>query len=257
MKNKIFVITDERCGGTEIGNLFSMIGYKVIDDPQTIKKGMDPSIYNKDNVLNNINYFFTVYDYVKICMVSYTEEEYIKILKDVINLNCKILFLWRRNHLERGLSKSIAIETGVWTKKDYNRIYKGVFRIDMERLRNLIDENKRKVTYVFSYLKNNDVNYFPVLYENIYNKELNGDQRLVIFYKILDYVDPIIVDNISVQQYSKLVERLCPCKKVNDLATYSRISNINEIIKEFSNNENGIITFNKNVVHKVHKHYDK
>jgi hypothetical protein len=257
MKNKVFVITDERCGGTELGTLFKIIGYNIIDDPQTLKQDRDSKINNKEFVLNNIEYFFEKYDYVKICMVSYTEEEYVRILKKVVDLdiNCKIIFLWRRNYLERGLSKAIAIETGVWSKKD-KQTHKQThnFKIDRIKLKNIINENKKKIMFMDSYLKSNNIRHYPLLYENIYNKDYDGSERVNVFYKILKYVDPDIENSINIKNRSLLIETLCPCKKVNDISTYKRIININELLKEFSSIDNGIIKLSNNKINLIKKH---
>lgn len=231
MKDRIFVITDERCGGTELGNLFAILKYRVIDDPQTTKEDRNPLIFNKQFVLDNLSFFYKDYDYVKICMISYTEEEYIKIVKQAVELNCKIIFLWRGNLLERALSRAIALETGVWTKKDYNKKYNSYFKLNIGSLQESILDNKKKLQSVENYLKTNSIKYYPLMYENIYNKDLNSHERLDRFYKLLEYIEPdILTTDIKDREiHKKLITSLSPNNKVNDQNSYKRIINIREI----------------------------
>ena len=241
IKNKIFVITDERCGGTQLGNLFSVLGYKVIDDPQTCKDSRNPNVCNKEFVLNNIPYFFKRFDYIKICMVSFSLPEYFKIVRQAAGIGCKFIFLWRSNYLERALSRAIAQETGIWNIYQHNEKYNGNFKLNSKNIREYLEENKKKVSDMHNFLRNNRIKYYPLLYENLYNAKLDGEERSDCFYRIIDYIQPEMLDLIVKNQHLKIVKNLSPNYKVNTYLTYRRITNIKDIVLEFSNAENGVI----------------
>ena len=77
---KIFIVTDERCGGTVFTRIFNdVFNMKTIDDPQTGVNRKFPNYNKKDNLLD---YLFNTlnYEVVKCCFCSLTNEEYFKLL---------------------------------------------------------------------------------------------------------------------------------------------------------------------------------
>lgn len=231
--NKVFVITDERCGGTQLGKIFEELGYRIIDDPQT-------RIMDREYVLNNIVDIYKEYDYLKICLVSYSIDEYCFILEQVNNIGCKVIFLWRRNYLERALSKCIAEETGVWFKDQINHKYGNYFRLDIARLRYNLYDNKKKIEYFVEYLKNNGIEHYPVMYENIYNLELCAFKRYKQLLKLLIYVNSDF-EQVGIDIKRRIIDLLSNENKLNCKHTYQRITNIKKICEEFSCFENGML----------------
>lgn len=221
---KIFVITDERCGGTQLGNIFTLLGFNVIDDPQTHK-------YNKEYVLNNLTNIFNEYNYVKICMVSYNIEEYIKLIESIPE-DCVIILLWRKNNVERALSKYLAERTGVWHQDNekYRRKLKRI-TVDIGTVDKYIIENNHKFELVKNYLNKIEKKYYSIAYENLYDPKFNADQRYVILCDILGRlgVSTIIDDNKKIQ----IRELLSPKKKLNSYESYMLVSNINSVMKHY------------------------
>lgn len=105
---KIFIVTDERCGGTVFTRIFNdVFNMKTIDDPQTGVNRKFPNYNKKDNLLD---YLFNTlnYEVVKCCFCSFTNEEYFKLL-DYCKINkVKIIVLYRENAFDRALSIAVA-----------------------------------------------------------------------------------------------------------------------------------------------------
>lgn len=241
--NKIFVISDERCGGTQFGNIFESLNYRRVDDPQTYnikKKGNnDININNKINVVNDINYFLANFDYIKVCLISFTIDEYIKILKQVVDHKFKIIFLWRKNYLERALSKAIAMKTGTWSVYNKNKAWGGRFSVDMDNIDNNIKLNKSNISEIKKYLKSNKIKYYNLPFCELYGDQMNINQRYKKILHVFNYVDKNIKISKDTEEYIK--DRLSPSRRINNKEVYSRITNINDVIKKYSNKENGFI----------------
>ncbi len=162
------------------------------------------------------------------------------------DLKYKIIFLWRKNYLQRASSKAIAQETGVWDKGGASRSnkYNSQFKIDITKLDLFLASNKLKVNKMKNYLQQSNIPHYSLLYEDLYNPLLNGEERSDYFYQLIEYIQPNMIDEIIKSQHTSIVKYLSPNKKVNVTNTYKRIENINEIIQKLSNKENGFININ-------------
>lgn len=236
---RVFVITDERCGGTQLGNIFEKIGYSVMDDPQTEKPGRDISVHNKQFVLNNLNYLYKKYNYVKICAVSYTVEEYITIIGQAVDLGCKIVFLWRQNYLERALSKAIAERTGVWHTKDKKKLLSSFYEISIPKLELIIRENKHKINQIKGFLDNNMVWYYPIMYEGLYKGSTVNRYKILV--NLLRFIDPHLEDSIDESIEQSIKTCLDPSNRLNSIETYKKIMNIRKVVQKLSCRDNGFI----------------
>lgn len=236
---KIFVIADERCGGSQLGNMFQVLGYNRVDDPQNHPVN-DKTIYNKKNLISNFDYF-TKYNYIKVCMASFSIREYKRLLKEVNNGDWKLIFLWRKNFLERALSKAIGESTGTWHESQSNEKYQNEFKISTWSISREIRSNKKKLLAIKKYLKTNDTPYFDLEFSDLYGNNRNEKQRFEYFTKVIDSVDSELYKKLNKENITSIKSMLSPKKRLNTDNTYSRISNIKQIIKKFSNNENGVI----------------
>lgn len=226
---KVFVISDERCGGTQLGRIFQDINYNRIDDPQRI--------YSIQDFVINIKNYQKKYDYIKVCAVSFSHNQCKNIINSFHQANWNIIFLWR-NYLERAISRAIAESTGVWSKK--NKMWEGNFTINPSTVSREIRQNKDKMIKIHDHLDKNNIQYYELKYNDLYSDNLDINQRYEKLLKVLEFVD---IDCVSLEQEQIIKERLSPSNRVNTKDVYKRINNINSIIKSFSNKDNGFINF--------------
>lgn len=226
-KNKVFVISDERCGGTQFGRIFEDLNYNRIDDPQRV--------YSIQDFVLNIKNYQTKYDYIKICAVSFSHNQYKNIIDSFSKAGWTIIFLWR-NYIERAISRAIAESTGVWSKK--NKKWEGNFTINPATVSREIRQNKSKTATIQEHLSQNNIEYYELKYNDLYSEDLDINQRWEKLLDVLKYID---INDISLDQEANIRLRLSPNNRVNTKDVYKRINNINNIIKSFSNDENGFI----------------
>lgn len=132
-----FIATDERTGCTEFTASFRACGLSCIDDPQTVISIPTHSLYNKlvqitgttnrHDIDTWIPRVLNAYDVIKICFVSYSVKEYIKILDYADNMGFKIIVV-HRNSFKRAISLEIAKELTRQTKalKDSGKLSSNV-----------------------------------------------------------------------------------------------------------------------------------
>ncbi len=239
--NKVFVISDERCGGTQLGNFFQFVGYRRVDDPQSKKPKRDNKIFNKHHVLGNFKYFADNYDYIKICMISFSFDEYKKIIQQARKSGFKFIFLWRKNYLQRAVSKAIAKETNCWSQHSVNKKWEGEFRVDTKLIGEEIERNKTVVRQMRDYLAKDNIQFYDLEFSNLYGGKMKTEDRYKKLCELFDSLDINIRKNLSQNIINKIKERLSPQRRINNSDTYKRIINISEIKKKFSNKENGVL----------------
>jgi len=238
--DKIFVIADERCGGSQLGNIFELLSYTRVDDPQNHPTN-DKSIYNKKNLISNFSYFER-YNYMKVCMASFSVREYKKLLSEVNDGSWKFVFLWRKNFLERAMSKAIAEATGTWHQSQENDKYNSEFKVSTWAISREIKNNKKKLSSIKNYLSESDISFYDLEFSDLYGSHLDTDQRFDYLKQALTSISPRLLDVMTIENAESIKSMLSPRQRLNTNDTYSRITNINEIIEKFSGVENGIIS---------------
>jgi hypothetical protein len=241
VNKKIFVISDERCGGTQLGNMFQIMGHSRIDDPQTMNKNRNTKINTKNYLLKNFTYFAKNYEYIKVCTKSFSTSQYKTLINDAKKNGFEFIFLWRKNFLQRALSRAIAGETGCWSFSSINDKWKHKFKIDENVIGKEIKENKERTIKIKKYLKDNKIDHFDLEYSKLYGSNMNISQRYSYFKIMVDGFDKTLLDAKKPNVIKKVKEKLSPSQRINTSNTYKRITNINEILKKFSNEENGIV----------------
>ena len=239
--NKVFVISDERCCGTQLGNIFEIVGYSRIDDPQTIKTNRNKNIFNKSNVLKNFNYFMKNYNYIKICTISFSFKMYARLIRKANRKGYKIIFLWRKNYLERALSRAIAHKTKTWSIEDKTKKWHNNFVVKEKMIERDIHKNMKSVQNIIKYLNELNINYYNLEYSELYGNDLDINQRFDKIKSLFEYIDSNILKELSSNKKKDILDRLSPIQKVNTISTYKRITNIEKILKKFSNKKYGII----------------
>lgn len=207
MTTPIFVIADERCGGTSLGKIFQdLLDYKTIDDPQNPRWIKMADLHCKTNTKKDVDnmihelYDNRKYNYIKVCFFSYEKNfnNYLYLIKKISDRGYKIIYLYRENLLKRALSKVIANKTKVWevndinnknNKNNKNNIYNNNFSINIRLLGKELKRNRKRRYIIQKYLKKNNIKHLAVSYEFLYGPTIELDQRIARLTKILQYVD--------------------------------------------------------------------
>ena len=235
---KLFVISDERCGSTQFGRIFDIIGYKRVDDPQTV--------YSMNEFMTKTESFMKRFDYIKVCSVSFTNQQISKLIRIFCGAKWKIVLLWRRNYLERAISRAIAETTGVWSKRHIGdkAIWNADFAINQGTVSKELRQNKKRLSDIKQLLNDYNVNYYDVEFGELYGDKSSIEEKYNKVVQIFDYINPQIINAITLVQVDKIKERLSPSNRINGNNVYKQITNIRSIIKSLSNEDNGIIELN-------------
>ena len=171
MKQKYFIMTDERCGGTTLCSLFGCCTLTVMHDPQirTYKReelgGYKGS--TKTQELLEHCYKALDFDLVKCCYVSFNEDQYKGLLDYCINNKVIIIVLHRSDIYARSLSLEIARNLKEYDKLDPNRNYPS-FSIHIDQYKNNITKYNHMYKSMIAYLINRKYEYRVIDFENLY-----------------------------------------------------------------------------------------
>ena len=115
---KIFIMTDERTGSTSLTSLFNCYNMKTIHDPQTrmITKLKNYTDTNKTDKMLDYIYNVMKINVIKCCYISYSIEEYKKIVDYCVEKKIIIIVLHRENMFDRSLSKCICTKINNFNK---------------------------------------------------------------------------------------------------------------------------------------------
>lgn len=164
------IITDERTGGTCFTSMFSGCNLKACADLQTRSKDRFDREF-KDEI-DLLKFVYEAHDVVKLCYVSFSVDQYIKILNYCIQHNIVIVILHRDGIYKRAQSKLVASNIKAYNIFDTSKNYKP-FKISIESYKyNLENYNKHICSHI-QYLNDNNKSYYFIIYEELYtNKSL-------------------------------------------------------------------------------------
>ena len=174
---KIFIITDERCGGTVFTRIFTdVFGLRRIHDPQTDTLKKIPDLDIKYNIIELLDYCYNVkkFNVLKCCYCSFSFNEYTEIINYVSNNNIKIIFLHRENVFDRALSLAVARTlksigyNNTYGYKDTNIIKPYNLNLNIY-VKELIRHDK-DYKNIIQYLNENEIKYvIGMLYQKSFN----------------------------------------------------------------------------------------
>lgn len=239
--NKNFIIfTFQRTGSSTLSDILDLHpDSNVLFEP--FNKGLatkDRAYYNKVNDIQTLNNtlkeIFSQYTGIK-HISTQLDESYNKYM---LKANYKIILLWRQNFLQKTISHQISSKTQAWFK-DRNKIHKTKFDpLSFDSIDKFLKLYKNQVNKYYTFLTNNNIDFFQLTYEELYSPDLPLSQKLK---KINDIIKYLGYDEITDQEIIKQIKVLLnPQKsKLNNLSTYFKIPNIVEIEKKFGSEENG------------------
>ncbi len=146
--------------------------------------------------------------------------------------NLKVIFLLRKNLLQRALSHEISMQTGKWKEK--TPIDFKFNEVKLERLEKSITDYKLETNKIRNILKNNEIDFLEVYYEDIFNQYQEDSLKKIE--KIFNFLNIT-----STKEYLKDIIPLLENKRFNNEEIYQRIPNIYEISKRFESVENGFL----------------
>lgn len=164
-------------------------------------------------------------------------EEHNKLL---LKKNYKIIFLWRKNYLQKTISHLISTKTGVWFN-DRKKIFQTPFSpVKAEDVLTYLNIYKSRLNNYYTYLTSNRIDFYNLTYEELYHHDLPVRDRLNKLNEVFNYLGySKLTDRHAIQQAESLLD---PGKsKINDNLTYNKIPNIMEIHNKLSCEENGYL----------------
>jgi hypothetical protein len=220
--NKYFVMTDERCGGTMLCNLFTCCNLKTIHDPQTRTKTRKEFINytsnNKTDKLLDYCYNKLNIDLVKCCYISFSKIEYRMMLDFCIKNNIIIIVLHRKYIYKRALSVEISENLKVYNKLDLNKNY-SPFSININSYKSNIIKYNDMFENMIDYLDSKKYNYYLMIFEEIYFNKSS-------IFDLFKQLNINIIDNEKLNYYLnydyntrhklKLVNNLDELNKINN-----------------------------------------
>ncbi|MBU0577405.1 glycosyltransferase [Patescibacteria group bacterium] len=154
--------------------------------------------------------------------------------------NSKVIFLWRKNLLQRQISNHISMQSQHW-QADTSAILKSKLKpIKISRLEKGINSDLKHIKEYRDYLSSNDVDFYELAYEDFYDLDLSEDQKLEKLNQLFSYLG---VDKMEDEQLIKKAKDLFnPQKtKLNSELTYKLIPNIELIEQKIGCKETGYI----------------
>lgn len=156
----------------------------------------------------------------------------------------RVIFLNRRNVLQRAVSFHIASQTNVWHvegARDPHRQRMAAHEInpiDPDWLRTYIDEQHAEAKRYQEMVATSGVDWMDLNYEDLYSPAMNLEARFAVLSQIVEFLGfkPIGPEKQAICRL------LSPeFAKVNSSSTYRRIPNIDEIERRFGSAENGFL----------------
>lgn len=216
---KICIITDERTGGTCFTSMFSGCNLKVCHDPQTSSKKR----FNREfkDEFDLLKFVYEAYDVVKLCYVSFSIDQYIKILNYCIQHNIVIVILHRDDIYKRAQSKSVAQKLrptlGHYNVLDTSKQYKP-FKISIKSYKYDLENYNKHICSHIQYLNDSNKPYYFIIYEELYtNKNLIYDlfDHLSLIVTNKKHIEDLLNKDYKTNLKNKLILNQDELNKVN------------------------------------------
>lgn len=219
----------------------------IIDKHPEVKRKMGGEVFNKDfyfgifssfkpsfdiengkdltEILDEIDKRFSGFKHLSYQLEQSKNEELLS------SGRYKIIFLRRKNLLKRLVSENISQQAQYWLG-NRERILKHDFHeISLEKTKKELIKDQTEQEHYYNYLKKNKIDFFDLKYEDLYEENLSEEQKFVVLNKIFKFLG---FNPVSAKKNKKICHLLDPEKnKLNNLETYSKIPNIDQINQAF------------------------
>jgi len=156
--------------------------------------------------------------------------------------NAQIIFLDRRNSLQRVISTEISWQTSVWgryTEEQRQRVRRFDFKpVSLVKIERQLGEMAAGLDEMRSTLHAAAVNYFELWYEDLFGGDVYLAERLKLMDRLRAFVGAAPVGDVRID--FAVANVLNPeTSKLNLIETYRRIPNIDEVERRFGSDEAG------------------
>ncbi|GGA93574.1 hypothetical protein GCM10011511_16070 [Puia dinghuensis] len=152
----------------------------------------------------------------------------------------KIVFLTRKNILQRIVSSEISMQTKIWHLPDLSeksQISKFEFKpLNAERIKWLLMNENIFLTEWRTYIKENKLDYMELSYEDIYSDRLNSAEKCSTLDNLFSFLG---YPGIETLPYDQLENLLAIDNKMSPAEIYRQIPEIEKIDREFGSDETG------------------
>jgi len=149
-----------------------------------------------------------------------------------------IIFSGRKNLLKMVVSKLVSMQSGHWGKDREIIINYSFDPIDMNQLSNELTERREEAEHYEIFLKENQIPYLKVYYEDLFDLHLAEAQKLQKIDEIFAFTG---VEPPAGSMLENIKEHLHPQNKLNTLETYGKIPNIMDVEEKFGSEEWGYL----------------
>ena len=163
------------------------------------------------------------------CKINCDEPAFYNIVDDLINYPVKKIFLYRENVWEKVISEELAIQSNHWIAPigahKYLKNNHKYESIDVESLKNNMDDIWSKMNYLKTFIGDNVI---PYRYEDLFSRNDYNQSHRDNFFKLLSELNIKYEENRIDDIISQFMEPY-NCYKTDD--TYQNIANISELEK--------------------------
>ena len=163
------------------------------------------------------------------CKINCDEPAFYNIVDDLINYPVKKIFLYRENVWEKVISEELAIQSNHWIAPigayKYLKNNHKYESIDVESLKNNMDDIWSKMNYLKTFIGDNVI---PYRYEDLFSRNDYNQSHRDNFFKLLSELNIKYEENKIDDIISQFMEPY-NCYKTDD--TYQNIANISELEK--------------------------
>ena len=159
----------------------------------------------------------------------------------LLHPNNKIIFLWRKNALQREVSLYISQQSNYWNSTQSGRetLLAHTFDpIDVSTVRTKMNAYLEDVARYQDLLATNDKEYFLVTYEELYGPDRSFHEKVKLLHRMLAFIDkkPFTAGS-HLHELARLFD---PDRtKLNTHDTYRKIPNIDEVEAQLGSDETG------------------
>jgi hypothetical protein len=151
-----------------------------------------------------------------------------------------IIFLCRKNILQRIVSSQISSQTKIWESPDpddKDKIANFIFEpLDMGTIKWQIENENKCLNEWRRFMKDNNIRFLEVFYEEIFDYRLTLADRIAAIDRIFSFLGYAGTDTLP---STDLITLLGSGNKMSPTELYGRIPNIRKIEETFGANETG------------------
>ena len=231
---KFMIFTAGRTGSTNLMNVLSALpDIKIFSEPFSTVHNIACDVNEVGYIRQRLCELFDVYHGVKHCWGQLHREKNMTVLEVTKACGVKMLFLHRRNTVQRMVSLLLSQQSGVWHRHMLNTNV--VFLpLDLDRLREMVQYEEQAVPFFRRCFNDVDLEYHELVYEDLFDVDKSLLEKFEMVDAALNYLG--IPQRLATYE-GAVSHFLGVDSKLSDEARYRRIPNLNDIMTVFKVNE--------------------